>query len=310
MSTTSSDKPELSILILADIEGTSGCLCRSDSQLGNDGWVRACISMTLDLNAIIEALFADGRVARVRVKDFHRTAFNIFPDLLHPRAELVQGYLAGPVIGIGDCCGFDLLFMVGLHAASGSDGFLAHTLTSRFSSLEFAGAPLTEAELFAASVAGEGLRPAFFSGCSVACAQVLRAMPTIATVVVDKPLRDEPSAVRKKLGKTAVAALDLKDLRPFSDVKGGLVSLQWRDGLASLRKLARKWELPEPDATGRLSFSVENLNQAYQKLIALAYLKPLWQRHLRLALAIFNLWGRANLKWAQARREKLSLRGR
>jgi hypothetical protein len=55
--------------------------------------------------------------------------------------------------------------MIGMHAAAGTTGFLAHTLTSRLSSLTVNGRPMAEVELFSASLAPFGIPPLFFSGC-------------------------------------------------------------------------------------------------------------------------------------------------
>ena len=92
-----------------------------------------------------------------------------------------------PVADDGACLGVDIdndaddpdpgdadgLMMLGMHAASGTGGFLAHTLTSRLASLEVNGRPLAEIELFAASLAPHNIPVIFFSGCPVACAQAL-----------------------------------------------------------------------------------------------------------------------------------------
>ncbi len=301
MSTTSSAK---SILIIADIEGSSGCLNKADSQLFNDGWVRACIDLTLDLNAIIAAIKATGKVARVKVKDFHRTGFNIFADLLDSRAELSQGYQAEPVMGIGDCSGFDLLFLVGLHAASGTDGFLAHTLTSRFAELKADGRPLTEAELFAVSVAGYGLKPAFFSGCPQACRQAGDVMPWLTCVEVPKNDCESRERVRDKLYAGAVKALNEETPQIFSPPGMVNVELKMRDGARAAEKLAKLWKLQVSD--DKLKFSAENLQEVYRVLINLAYLTPFWRKNLNAGLGFFNFWGRITHLWARFRRKKAS----
>ncbi|MFZ5952155.1 MAG: M55 family metallopeptidase [Candidatus Rifleibacteriota bacterium] len=299
MSITSSAK---SVLIIADIEGSSGCLNKSDSQLFNDGWVRACVDLTLDLNAIISAIFSSGKVSRVRVKDFHRTGFNIFADLLDSRAELSQGYQSEPVMGIGECSGFDLLFLVGLHAASGTDGFLAHTLTSRFAELKADGCPLTEAELFAVSVAGHGLKPAFFSGCPEACRQVRQVMPGLTFVEVSKNNGESREMVRQKLSAGAVKAVTEEAPQIFAPQGMVNVEIKMRDGARAAEKLAKLWQLQAFD--DRLTFTAGNLEEVYRVLIKLAYLTPFWSRNLNAGLRIFNLWGRLTHLWARFRRRK------
>ena len=100
----------------------------------------------------MQALFDCG-VEQIRVKDFHRTGCNLLPELIDDRAEIIHGYRAGPVPGIGDPGQAEAIMFLGMHAASGTDGFLAHTLTSRILQLEMNGAPLPEIQLLAASIA-------------------------------------------------------------------------------------------------------------------------------------------------------------
>jgi hypothetical protein len=75
------------ILIIADIEGSSGCLDYEASSFMGRGWPRACLEMSLDINAVVAALF-DAGVQHVFVKDFHRTGYNLFPHYIDPRATL------------------------------------------------------------------------------------------------------------------------------------------------------------------------------------------------------------------------------
>lgn len=292
-----------SVLIIADIEGSTGCLKKSDSQLFNDGWVKACIELTKDLNAIVAALFSTGKISRIKVKDFHRTGFNIFPELLDKRVELSQGYEVGPVPGIGACSEFDLLFMVGMHAAAGTAGFIAHTLTSKFSSLKINGEPLSEAELFAASVAKFGLVPVFFSGCNVSCQQVKRIFPEIATVLVDKPPKESCKKIREMLADTSLQAANLASTNIFSPTGPFKVEIEMRDGQKAANKIAQLWQL---DITGhKITFSCPSLEEVYVKLIEIAYLKPLFARHLEGSLKLFNLWGRLTHLWARNRAKKM-----
>jgi D-aminopeptidase len=294
-----------SVLIIADIEGSTGCSCKSDSQLFNNGWVKACVELTHDLNAIVDALLKSGRVDKIRIKDFHRTGFNIFSDILDKNVELSQGYEAEPVTGIGDCKGFDLLYLVGLHAASGTDGFLPHTLTSKFSAVKLNDQPLSEAELFSASVAKYGLKPVFFSGCGTACQQARSALGKIKTVEVAKPLEDSAEQTRSLLAKKALEALDSPDAATYFPEGEFKVEVTMRDGDKVAETLGRIWELPYEE--NRVFFHCNNLQQAYDQLIKLAYLKPFYARHLKVSLRLFNLWGRLNYLWARQRARKKGL---
>ncbi|MEW5725812.1 MAG: M55 family metallopeptidase, partial [Thermodesulfobacteriota bacterium] len=117
------------ILIVADIEGSSGCWSYQGSRFLTTEWARACREMSLDVAAVVRALFAAG-IEEVRVKDFHRTGYNLLPELMDPRASVVHGYRRGPAPGLGHPGRAGAVMFVGLHAAAGTAGVLAHTLTS------------------------------------------------------------------------------------------------------------------------------------------------------------------------------------
>ena len=173
------------ILILADIEGSSGCGSYRASKFLTRSWARACAAMSMDVDAVVRALF-DAGIERVTVKDFHRTAYNLLPELIDLRARIIHGYHQGPVPGLGHPEDADAVMMLGMHAASGTSGFLPHTLTSRIARVTVNGRALTELELFSASLAPFGIGPVFFSGCPVACAQACERIPGIYTVAIDK----------------------------------------------------------------------------------------------------------------------------
>ncbi|PKL74466.1 MAG: hypothetical protein CVV27_20355, partial [Candidatus Melainabacteria bacterium HGW-Melainabacteria-1] len=190
------------ILVISDIEGSSECASYSASSFLTEEWPRACLGMTRDVAAVTAALTGAG-VRSIMVKDFHRTGYNIFPEMVPEPARIVSGYKAGPVPGIGDPGAARAALFIGMHASSGSGGFLAHTLTSRIARLEVNGRLMSEVELFSASLAPYGIRPLFFSGCPTACREARDAIPGIETFPIDKE----------------------KDSRSFNPV-------EWRRGLA------------------------------------------------------------------------------
>ncbi|HEY9070798.1 MAG TPA: M55 family metallopeptidase, partial [Candidatus Ozemobacteraceae bacterium] len=186
---TTAPHPGRTVLLLTDIEGSTGCLSREGALLGTPDWAIACRELSRDADAVVRALFEAG-ATKVWIQDFHRTGFNLLRKLIDPRAILRQGYKAGPVPGIGMPPAADTVMMIGFHAASGTPGFLPHTLTSRFARLRIDGRILCEAELFTGalgSLAESGMRARLFSGCPVACAQAREALPGIRTVPIDKP---------------------------------------------------------------------------------------------------------------------------
>ena len=89
------------ILIIADIEGSSCCWSYRASSFMTKAWRHACDGMTQDVNQVVKGLFDSG-VRHIMVKDFHRTGYNIIPELVDPRAQVISGYRLRPVPGIGD----------------------------------------------------------------------------------------------------------------------------------------------------------------------------------------------------------------
>lgn len=294
----------VSVLILADIEGSTGCNCVEDSRLFTDGWVNACIEMSKDISSICIKLNEIG-VERIKVKDFHRTGFNLFKEFLPDFVELDQGYRCGPVPGIGDTNGFDALMMIGMHAASGTEGFIPHTLTSKFASIQVNGNFLSECELFANSVADSGLRPIFFSGDQTACDQAISAIKGISTFIIDKPSVKEIKQTRIGLAKLAAAAVKNNETKVFKPTGPFSVKIQMRDGAPAANKLRKRWAVSGRDEY--LEFSTKTMPDLYWQLLRLAYLTPLAERFLPQSLWVANLWGRLSLVWAKKRAKKLGL---
>ena len=285
------------VLIVADIEGSSGCWSYRASAFKTTEWVAACIAMTRDVQAVVEALYAAG-VRRVVVKDFHRTGYNLLPEWIDPRATIVGGYKRGPVPGIGHPGAAQGVLFLGLHAASGSNGFLAHTLTSRIQRLEVNGKVLPEVALFSASLAPFNVRPIFFSGCPVACRQAAVAIPGIDVYPIDRaPGRERFSEEkwRRGLAQAAAAALENDRTDAYSPQGPFRTVVTMRDGEQAAEKLARRWGLDRQGA--EITLTHDCFNALYRDLIRICYLTPATERVLPLALAVSNWRGRAGLAW-------------
>ncbi len=290
-----------SIYIISDIEGSSLCNSKADSQLFTPNRYLACKGLTMDINAVCSALF-DAGVSRIRVKDFHRTGFNIIKRFLDKRIELDQGFCKGPIVGIGEASGFDYLMLIGLHAASGTEGFLPHTLTSQFSKLEINGKALTESELFCSSVSSTGMKPIFFSGCSVACAQAKEAINWLDTFNLDKPLKTSPRKTRIDLANAAVAsfkknrALDLAGrgkAKVFALEGPFKVKIEIRDGAEKAKALRSQWNLAGDGK--EILFNANTHEELYWQLIRLAYFTPWIEKNIDLCLKLLRMLGKLEL---------------
>ena len=289
------------VLIIADLEGSSGCWSYKASSFLTDEWCRACLEMSRDVSAVVSALFEAG-VKTITIKDFHRTGYNLFPELIDSRATLVSGYRHGPVPGIGNPHNAQAVMFLGMHAASGSEGFLAHTLTSRIARLEVNHRLLAEIELFAASLAPWGIRPIFFSGCPVACQQAEAAIDHIDCFRIDKSggaKNFDARIWRSKLARAAVRSLENHKTVPYAPAGPLDAIVTMRDGAAVAAKLARRWRFRQTGAQIRIQAA--GMIDLYLELIKLCYLTPAIEKILPLALMIFNLQGRIGIIRARRR---------
>jgi D-aminopeptidase len=287
------------ILIISDIEGSSGCWSYQASSFMTKEWCRACVGMTQDVSHVVRGLFGAG-VEHIRIKDFHRTGFNIIPERIDSRAKVVSGYRSGPVPGIGDPKDAEAIMFLGMHAASGTGGFLAHTLTSRIQRLEVNGMPMSELELFSASLAPFGLRPVFFSGCPVACSQARQAIKTIHVYPIDKtrgPQGFNADSWRLGLVNAAIESLGNVSTPPYLPEGPFKANIVMRNGEAAVQKLVRRWGF-ENDAS-RIIIHAEDIHELYADLIRLCYLTPLMEKMIPFALFLYNLWGRIGLGWVR-----------
>jgi D-aminopeptidase len=293
------------LLIIADIEGSSGCWRYKDGCFMSPTWPRACAAMTADVNAVVQALFDQG-VRSIRIKDFHRTGYNLLREGIDARATLVSGYRQGPIPGVGDPGPAQAALFLGMHAASGSRGFLAHTLTSRISEIRINGRRLAEIELFAAILAPYGIRPLFFSGCPTACAQARQRLPGILALPIDK--QNGPAALdvdrwRRQLAEAAVRSLSRPAPLPPHLPRGPFkAAVTFRAGARAARRQAAPWAFARRGAT--VFMEADAYNHLYRLLVRLCYLPPLAERTLPFSLWLFNLRGRLGLAWARRRLNK------
>lgn len=262
-------------------------------------WCRACAGMTQDVSLVVSGLL-DAGVKHVIVKDVHRTGFNILPERIDFRAQVISGYRAGPVPGIGDPKDTEAVMFLGMHAASGTAGFLAHTLTSRIQKLEVNGMPMSEVELFSASLAPFGIRPIFFSGCPVACDQAQAAIKTIHVYPINK--KTDPRAFDADLWRLGLVNAAIESIRnvatpPYLPEGPFKAEIVMRDGEIAVQKIVRRWGF-ESEAS-RIFIHAADIHELYSELIRLCYLTPLMERTIPFMLFLYRLWGRIGLGWVR-----------
>jgi len=288
------------VMIVADIEGSSGCWSYRASSFLTPEWYRACLEMSRDIGAVTKALFQSG-VKSVTIKDFHRTGYNLMSECIDPRAKILYGYRKGPVPGIGDGGPGGLVMFIGMHAASGSCGFLAHTLTSRIARLEVNGEIMPEVLLFSASLAPAGVRPVFFSGCPVACRQARQAIPHIDSFSIMKTPGDEKTfdreGWRNRLAQEAVNSLYNRSTVIPAPAGPFHVAVTMRDGEKAASRIARRWKLSHRADT--IIFDAWSFDEMYYTLIRMCYLTRFTELAIGPALALYNIVGRAGLARAR-----------
>jgi D-aminopeptidase len=299
--------PHENILIIADIEGSSGCWSYAGSSFVTNQWCNACVDMTLDVNAVVGYLFDSG-VKQITVKDFHRTGFNLLPEMIDPRAALVSGYKRSPVPGLGHPGNARAVMFLGMHAASGTDGFLAHTLSSRIEKLIVNGKPMAEIELFSASLAPFGIRPIFFSGCPVACRQARETIAGIDVYPIDKfkgPDDFDKQLWRKGLGQAAAESLKNNSTDAYKPPGTFSAVVHMRAGENETLRIAKRWGLRHRH--NLIFVDTDDIHLLYLNLIRICYLTPAIERILPVALFLYNLWGRAGQLWIERKIKKRSL---
>lgn len=157
----------MKVLISTDIEGVAGVYHPEQARAGNTEYERARRLMTDEANAAIAGAFEAG-ASEVLVNDSHGGFRNMPPDLLDPRALVVQGkprYLS-MVAGVEQ--GVDAVCMVGYHSRAQGRGILAHTINSfAFARVLFNGQELGEMGIYGALAGEYGAPVAMASGDDV-----------------------------------------------------------------------------------------------------------------------------------------------
>ncbi|GLU31873.1 M55 family metallopeptidase [Trinickia caryophylli] len=172
----------MKVLISTDIEGIAGVFHAEQTRPGNAEYERARRWMTEEANAAIAGAFAGG-ATQVWVNDSHGSFRNLLVDLLDERARVVLGKprTLGMMAGLENTPA--LVFMIGYHARSKTEGILAHTINSfAFARVKVDGAEVGEAELYGALAAERGARVALLSGDDVFVEQARAAFPEAAFV--------------------------------------------------------------------------------------------------------------------------------
>ena len=205
----------MKFMIAVDCEGAACVVGQPGCSLSrSQNMVFASEQVTRETNAAIRALYYSG-ATQVVVWDNHGDGANLIFDQLDKRCEVLLG------------CGFERRFpeldetyagvlMIGYHAMAGTvNGVLAHTYSSNaYHAIRVNGQDVGEIALDAA-VAGEfGVPLIFVSSDDKCCAEALRFMPWVETVVTKNGLglncarSNHPAVVTEEIYTTVLQAVD------------------------------------------------------------------------------------------------------
>ncbi|MGH8807947.1 MAG: M55 family metallopeptidase [Noviherbaspirillum sp.] len=210
------------LLISVDIEGIAGIYHPEQTRPGNAEYDRGRKLMTEEANAVIEGALQGG-ATEVWVNDSHGHFRNLLPDLLHPKARLIQGKprVLGMMSGVENKV--DAVMMVGYHARAQSTGILAHTINSfAFAGIRINNQELGESGLYGALAGEHGIPVALISGDDVSNAASRLHFPDTVFVTVKEATGNtsgismSPSEARTMLADGARSAMArIPDLVPF-----------------------------------------------------------------------------------------------
>ncbi|MFB3897701.1 MAG: M55 family metallopeptidase [bacterium] len=181
----------MKIYIATDLEGISGLSSEDQTFLTGREYELARKYMANDINAAVEGALQAIKDTQFLVNDGHGRGYNMFIQDLHPAVELFSGDIRQ--FGLdGLDKSFDLIFLVGYHARSGSEGLLNHTMSSRtISRVWLNGKEVGEIELSAA-LAGEFKVPVgLLTGDTIAVKEAKKLLGNIETAVVKEPIARE-----------------------------------------------------------------------------------------------------------------------
>jgi len=172
----------MKVYISADMEGASGISSfhQVDPRTKDfDAYRRVWIQ---DINRLVEGAVAGG-ADEVLVNESHSGMNYIYPDLLHPKARLLEGRLKAKnqMEGIDESFGVTFLLC---HARAGSQGVLSHSIiVPDIWEMRLNGEPIGEIGMNTLMSSQFGVPVGLIVGDDAACLEARELVPEIRTVV-------------------------------------------------------------------------------------------------------------------------------
>lgn len=270
----------MKVFICADIEGI-GCVTRHEhTRPGQREYERARIWMTREVNAAVEAAFANG-ATDVLVADSHNVGVNLLPEMLHPKTRLIMG---GPrplsmMEGIQE--GFDAVFFVGTHAMSATaDATIPHIFSGRVQQLRLNGVSVGELGLNAALAGYYDAPVALVAGDEAACAEAEALLPGVETVAVKQGigsyavLTPMPEKCQELVRSAAENAMRRSSPPPIWQIQG-TVRLEVQFSTASGADRALRVPRTERVDALTVAYDAEDVLEAFQAFNTMADLLEL-----------------------------------
>jgi D-amino peptidase len=175
----------MKLFISVDMEGISGVTDWEDVDKGTRDYEYYRTLMTDDVNAAIEGALEAG-VTEIVVNDSHDTMRNLIADRLHPKAELIRGFVKPLLMMEGIDESFDMAFFIGYHCMAGTErAVLNHTLSNKaVQRIRINGREIGEAGINAAIAGAFGVPVVLVTGDSQTASEVEREIAGVHTVAV------------------------------------------------------------------------------------------------------------------------------
>jgi D-amino peptidase len=268
----------LKVFVSVDMEGIAGIATLQQVWRGSGDYPACRELMTEEANAAVAGAF-DGGATEVVVNDSHGDMYNLLPEQMDPRAELLIGSPKALSMMEGFGPGFGVCLFIGYHAAAGTQGaVLDHTYAGRtLYDVRVNGESWTEADLNAAFAGTYGTPVGLVTGDDKCCLQAEKRLPGIVTVAVKEGLgRGVARGIHPSLARERIRAASAEAVRGVAELDAfrpeGPFVLEvdvMNTAIADLCSLA-----PGVDRAGprTLRFASEDFREAFRCLLAFTYL--------------------------------------
>ena len=210
------------IYISADMEGVTGVTHPQDVIPGRSQYERFRRLLTADVNAAIEGAAQAGATGFL-VNEAHDGMRNILLEDLDPKAEVIVGQRK-PLSMMQGFEGADLVFFVGYHARTGTEGVLSHTFDSPsvVTGVGLNGEPCSEARMNATLAGLEGIPVGLVTGDDLTCTEAESLYAGVHTARVKTAVDRytarclSPQVARERIREAARRAAGERRMAPYA----------------------------------------------------------------------------------------------